>query len=67
VITKVPAGSTSTEADVPVSDVVVSFAVIDCDPNWVIVAKKDPIPPLTTVSAGNTACGSVLVKCTVPE
>jgi hypothetical protein len=30
------------------------------------VAVNEPVPPVNVVSAGSTAFGSVLVKCTVP-
>ena len=43
----------------------VSVAVRLCVPPVFRVATNEPMP-FTTVSAGSTACGSELVKCTLP-
>ena len=56
------------ELDVPLSeDVAVSVAAMVWLPLAFNFAEKLPVPLVSVELAGNTACGSVLVKCTVPE
>lgn len=53
--------------DVPLSEAVtVSLAVIVCMPSVLSVTWKLAVPPVSAEFAGNIACVSVLVKCTVP-
>jgi hypothetical protein len=46
--------------------VIVSVAVMVCEPIVFSVTEKFPVPPTSFESAGNVACASLLVKCTVP-
>ena len=53
--------------DVPFSEAVtVSLAVIVCMPSVLSVDWKLPVPLVSIEFAGNVACASLLVKCTVP-
>jgi hypothetical protein len=62
------AGETLIPVSLPVMDpVVVSVAVRDCAPAVLSVALKVPVPLLSVASAGRVACGSELVKWTVPK
>jgi hypothetical protein len=57
-----------TELEVPVIEAfVVSVAVTVSAPTVFNVTEKVPAPPANVEFPGNTACGSVLVKCTVPR
>lgn len=46
--------------------VTVSVAVTVCVPTVFSVTEKIPVPLMSVLFAGRTACPSVLVKCTVP-
>ena len=60
-------GLTVTVPDVPViADETISVALMVCDPAVFKVALKVPVPLVRVELPGNTACGSVPLKCTVP-
>jgi hypothetical protein len=61
------AALTAIAPEVPVIDgVTVSVAVIVCEPAVFSVAENVPAPFVNVAFAGNTACPSLLVKCTKP-
>ena len=53
--------------DPVIDEVTVSVAVTVWLPTVFNVTEKEPAPLVSVELAGNTACGSLLVKCTVPE
>ena len=58
---------TDTFPDVPViADETVSVALMVCDPAVFNVVLNVPTPLVRVELPGNTACGSVPLKCTVP-
>ena len=60
------AGLTLMDGAIEALTVAVSAAMMDLVPAVLRVARKNPKPEVNVVSAGNTACGSTLLKCTVP-
>ena len=61
------AGVTVMLLSVPLSELfAVSVAVSDWTPAVFKVALKLPVPLVRATLAGNTASGSLVVKCTVP-
>jgi hypothetical protein len=51
----------------PLSELTESVAVIDWEPALFRVTEKLAVPEGKVESTGSEACGSELVKCTVPE